>query len=189
MSEVVLALDRSLTDGATSYRAQVCGRPSGNIWEGWIEFQTGDGDWIRTPRETTQPDRAALHYWAGGLSVTYLEGALARALSPPAALPTLPAATAHFDGPAAREPADFDSAGDMAILDPFSVGASGETRLRGELGALRGWHLINIIRAYDLADDDLDLEALSEAELIDLIVAAVGPSPAAVKPSRPGRRS
>jgi hypothetical protein len=62
---------------------------------------------------------------------------------------------------------------DRAVLDPFSVGAKGETLLRSELGALRAWHLRNIVRAYALAPAEIDLEALSEPELVELIVAAV----------------
>jgi hypothetical protein len=158
--------------GQTSYRVQVCGRPQGNIWEGWIEFQSADGEWVHTPRETTQPDRAALQYWAGGLSATYLDGALARALTAPSVATTPPAAAARFDGPAARL-IDDGAAADPAILDPFSVGAKGEAMLRQELGALRGWHLRNIVRAYDLAEADTDLESLTESELIELIVTAV----------------
>lgn len=34
----------------------------------------------RTRRETTQPSRDALRYWATGLEPTYLQGALERAL-------------------------------------------------------------------------------------------------------------
>ncbi len=45
-----------------------------------------------------------------------------------------------------------------------------------ELGALRAWHLRNIIRAYRLADDARDLDVLSEPELVELIVRAVGPA-------------
>ncbi len=62
---------------------------------------------------------------------------------------------------------------DVAILDPYSVGAKGEALLRSELGALRGWHLRNIIRAYELADVRINLDALSEVELVELIVAEV----------------
>jgi hypothetical protein len=62
------------------YSAQVAGRQAGNVWEGWIEFAAADGsDVRRSPRETTQPDREALEYWATGLSPTYLEGAFRRA--------------------------------------------------------------------------------------------------------------
>ncbi|HEX5438895.1 MAG TPA: hypothetical protein VFW98_17210 [Gemmatimonadaceae bacterium] len=71
----------------TRYRALIYGeqRPQGN-WSGWIEFvPSGDttlqlGRRSRTGQETSQPDRAALEYWAGGLEPLYLEGALARAL-------------------------------------------------------------------------------------------------------------
>jgi hypothetical protein len=56
------------------------------------------------------------------------------------------------------------------------VGAKGEDLLRSELGALRTWHLRNIIRGYDLVDPSLDLAQLQSAELIDLIVAAVQPA-------------
>jgi len=50
-------------------------------WEGWIEFRpaAGVGDVRRTGRETTQPDRGALRYWASGLEPVYLQGAFARA--------------------------------------------------------------------------------------------------------------
>ena len=48
-------------------------------WEGWIEFRAPSGDARRTGRETTQPDREALRYWASGLEPVYLEGAFSRA--------------------------------------------------------------------------------------------------------------
>ena len=50
-------------------------------WEGWLEFNPVDkmGAVLRTERETTQPDRAALEYWASGLEPLYFEGAFARA--------------------------------------------------------------------------------------------------------------
>ena len=53
----------------------------GRTWVGWLEFRPlGGGAALRTERETTQPDRGALEYWASGLEHTYLEGALARAV-------------------------------------------------------------------------------------------------------------
>ena len=46
--------------------------------------------------------------------------------------------------------------------------------LRSQLGALSGWHLINIIEAYGLSDQrTADLEATPEAALTELIVSAV----------------
>jgi len=88
---------------------------------------------------------------------------------------TTPARAALFESPAPHPVADIVEP-DRAVLDPFSVGAKGEELLRRELGALRGWHLRNIIRAYDLADADVDLEVLSEPELIELIVQGVEPA-------------
>ena len=49
-------------------------------WEGWLEFVPASGGASRrTGRETTQPDRDALAYWASGLEPIYLDGAFARA--------------------------------------------------------------------------------------------------------------
>lgn len=179
MAEVVHQFDaRVLLDGRP-YIAQVVGRPEGNIWEGWIEFAAEDGsDALRTPRETTQPDRDALIYWASGVSGTYLEGALQRALNPQARrrLPT-PMPKPFFEAPAPPPGADLVApdlvAPERAVLDPFSVGAKGERLLRQELRALRGWHLRNIVRAYGLAAADVDLEAMGEPDLVELIVGAV----------------
>ena len=51
-------------------------------WAGWLEFRPREGDEqsLRTGQETSQPDRRALEYWAGGLEPVFLEGALARAV-------------------------------------------------------------------------------------------------------------
>lgn len=55
----------------------------GGRWEGWLEFVlAGDEETVRTSRETEQAKRDDLNYWAQGLSATYLEGALERALRP-----------------------------------------------------------------------------------------------------------
>jgi len=55
-------------------------RADGN-WEGWLEFCPENAlVGIRTGRETTQPHRSALAYWASGLEPIYLEGAFDRAL-------------------------------------------------------------------------------------------------------------
>jgi hypothetical protein len=174
MSEVIHIYDAIAHDGVT-YNAQVVGRTAGHIWEGWIEFESRDGaDVRRTPRETTQPNRAALTYWASGLSRTYLEGALRRALEPlivrPRTEPAMPFFQTPAPGPAATAPPT-----DRAILNPFSVATKGEEMLRRELSALRGWHLRNIVRAYGLADEAIDLELFTEAELIEVIVSRVQP--------------
>jgi hypothetical protein len=64
------------------YDALIYGEQAGNgPWEGWIEFVPlgGAAPSRRTGRETTQPDRVALEYWATGLQPLYLLGAFERA--------------------------------------------------------------------------------------------------------------
>lgn len=72
----------SLSDSdGTGYVARACGRlRTDGLWEGWLEFEREDGsDVVRTARETTQPNRADLLYWAVRLTPVYLEGAFRRA--------------------------------------------------------------------------------------------------------------
>jgi hypothetical protein len=60
------------------------------------------------------------------------------------------------------------------VLNPFSVFRKGETLLRRQLMAFDRWHLVNIIRAYELSD--LPREALNRmalSELIELILDGV----------------
>jgi hypothetical protein len=69
-------------EDGTEYEAHVYGaRRDDGTWAGWIEFHSrGDsGKVLSTGQETSQPDRRALDYWAGGLERVYLEGALSRA--------------------------------------------------------------------------------------------------------------
>ena len=146
-----------------SYRAQACGSQRGNTWEGWIEFIPVDGGpAVRSSRETTQPNFTDAQYWASGLTHVYLEGALKRALNPvvrPVHVPSAPV----FDGPAPD-----------AILDPFSVYAKGEALLRQELSALSAWHLVNIIRAYELSDHAVsNLNVMRTPALVDIIIDGV----------------
>lgn len=50
------------------------------IWEIWLEFRgLGRDVRLRTRRESEQPDRRAVLYWASGLQPSYLDGALLRA--------------------------------------------------------------------------------------------------------------
>jgi hypothetical protein len=175
MAEVIHVFEHPLTLDNVAYTVQVCGRPAGNIWEGWIEFLSDESDDVRrTRRETTQPTRSALEYWAGGLSATYLEGAMQRTFDPPPIRQRMVRSRPQFDGPAEPLP-PYPVVAESAILDPFSVGAKGEDLLRRELGALADWHLRNIVRVYELADESVDIEQLSQAELIELIVSAVDP--------------
>ena len=83
MAELIQRYETRVEDGAgTSYEAAVYGaaREDGT-WEGWIEFRPAarSGPARRTGRETSQPNREALAYWASGLEPVYLEGAFARA--------------------------------------------------------------------------------------------------------------
>lgn len=63
-----------------SWIARAYGRRRAGDWIGWLVFVDADGRRIATDRETTQPDRRALEYWASGIEPIYLDGALTRAL-------------------------------------------------------------------------------------------------------------
>lgn len=66
------------------YRVSIYGEPrTDGTWEAYLEFVSTSGEVaaLRTPRETTQPDRRALEYWATGLEPLYLTGAFARAVA------------------------------------------------------------------------------------------------------------
>jgi hypothetical protein len=80
-----------------------------------------------------------------------------------------------YDEPASAAPSVADVTPEAdPVLNPFSVYAKGEDLLRRQLGALSRRHLLAIIIGYDLADGSgVDLDALTTAELIDLIVGAV----------------
>jgi hypothetical protein len=69
--------------GGRTYRARVYGAVDADAhWGGWIIFfPVGGGRAIATGRETTQSSLANLTHWAAGLTPTYLEGALVRALA------------------------------------------------------------------------------------------------------------
>jgi hypothetical protein len=72
---------RFQADDGTVYAILARGDLRGDgMWEGWLEFQPLDGGLPqRTGRETTQPNRDALVYWASGLEPIYFEGAFERA--------------------------------------------------------------------------------------------------------------
>ena len=179
MADVVAIYHKSpliLPDGRV-YTAQACGRERDDgIWEGWFEFVPDDGSVVfRSSRETTQPNRAALEYWAAGITPVYLEGALDRTLTPPPTVVEPPVIPSVYDEPAPAEGAGAAVASKIEpVLDPFSVYAKGEDLLRRQLAALSPRHLRAIIIAYALAEPaTIDLEALTAPELVALIVAAV----------------
>jgi hypothetical protein len=164
-------------EDGTLYQAQACGAsmPDG-LWEAWIEFIPVDGGQpIRSPRETTQPNRTDTIYWASGLTPVYLEGALQRARRGPVvkraiARPTAP----FFDRPAVVVADDRVRPVGEAILDPFAVYERGDVALRQKLRALSAIHLVNIIAAYNLSDEPAAaLSHLPHATLVDIIAAAV----------------
>lgn len=176
MAEVLVQFQEPVSSAeGTFYTARVCGRPAPDGgWEGWIEFVPGDGSPVlRSQRETRQPDRDALLYWATGLTQVYLEGSLGRTLEPPRPPRQAVHVEPAYDGPA-PSPWTPPAPAAQAVLDPFSVYAKGEDLLRQELNALSEWHLRNIIRAYGLLDADTpEIQALTRAELAERIVLAV----------------
>lgn len=176
MAEVLVEFDAAFPGpGGATYTPRACARLGDDgLWEGWIEFSDiAAGAVIRSSRETTQPTRDDVMYWATGLSRVYLEGALARALAParravPHAVDRQPA----YDGPApAVTPVDVDAAS-RSVLDPFAVYAQGESVLRQELTALEPDHLRAIVRAYALGGG-AGAQALHRDVLVEYIVAEV----------------
>jgi hypothetical protein len=165
--------DLVFDDEGRAYTARACGAEMDDgRWQGWIEFlPVNDESPIRSGRETTQPNRQHVEYWATGLSEVYLEGALQRALKPfkPPPEPAIPPPV--FDGPAepAVAPGEPES-----ILNPFSVYRKGEELLRSQLAALSSWHLANIIRAHGLSElDGSALNRMSPEVLSEIIVQGV----------------
>jgi hypothetical protein len=175
VAEVLVEYAEAVTsEDGKNYIARAVGSemPDGK-WQGWIEFvPIGEGEPVRSSRETTQPNRTDTDYWATGITYVYLEGALRRALHRPA----LPLAKL-VDPPLFKEPARnfiVKSDGNESVLDPFSVYRKGEALLRRQLSAFAGWHLVNIIRRYELSDEDpARLSATEPAQLVELIIDAV----------------
>jgi hypothetical protein len=106
MAETLLPFQAPVTGlGGSKYSARAVGvEVPGGTWHGWIEFvPLAGGDPLRSPRETTQPNRVNAVYWATGLTAVYLEGALVRALreSRPSVVPEPEPDPPHPDGRAA----------------------------------------------------------------------------------------
>jgi hypothetical protein len=159
------------------YWGRALGRPMDDrMWEGWVEFTlNGDDTVVSTSRETEQPNRADLVYWAQGLSAAYLEGALDRALRP---APQPPESTPRRFVP--RAPRSTPARGNVAmrsrvVLDPFQTYAEGEQLLRSQLHALSHDHLQNIVEAYGFTDDGNPdwARTASDEELAEHIVSSV----------------
>jgi hypothetical protein len=106
MAEILVKFDESITaPGGETYFAQAVGRAvEGGLWEGWLEFvpASDTAEALGSGRETTQPNRTDLEYWAQGLTKVYLEGALARAVwlaEPPRDIPATDPEPPRFTAP------------------------------------------------------------------------------------------
>lgn len=177
MAEVLVRFDSVLTapDGRR-FAPQACGRPAGNVWEGWIEFVPLDGGTsLRTTRETEQPNRDTLMYWAQGLTDVYLDGALSRALGKEPSIVEQPRPLeSYFEGPAATGvgTAAVRSLHVHPVLDPFRVAEQGEDILLRELSALDTAHIRDIVLAYGLSSSD-QARAATREQLTAVVIAAV----------------
>jgi hypothetical protein len=132
-------------------------------------------------------------YWATGLTLVYLQGALRRALKPVQVVQRSFDARPLYDAPAPERPV-VSVSGARAfrahpVLNPFLVYEQGEDVLRSELGALDAARLRDIIRGYSLRGDTADLMRTSEAELADIIVSSVRERFAAGGVGEEGRKS
>lgn len=178
MAEVLVVYDIQLQgqDGGL-YGARACGRQRADgLWEGWIEFDAAGGGTIQTGRETTQPNRADLMYWATGLTAGYLDGALLRTLRPERRIDARVDARARpaFSGPDLRDQRESGAVPAHAVLDPFQVYAEGADVLRGQLSALSAGQLGNIVKAYGLSGETAEvIDRMARPDLVALILAAV----------------
>lgn len=176
MAEVLITFSEPIQSRSGDvYIARACAGPGDTgMWEGWIEFlPVGGGEPIESGRETTQPNRTDAEYWASGLATVYLEGALERALHPATrvGVPAPEPAAVHprWHATPTATPPMVES-----VLNPFSVYRKGEALLRRQLAALSGWHLVNIILAHELSQQDAAaLAATPDNVLVELIVSEV----------------
>lgn len=176
MAEVLVAFtDEVVGRDGRRYEPRACGRLTDDgLYEGWIEFApVGGGTPARTPRETLQPNRPDLVYWATGLTHAYLEGALSRALAEPLVIEHERAVPTMFEGPAPHRVSDPNGIRlPRAVLNPYEVYQQGESVLVAELGALSAGHLRDIVLAYGFASPET-AERASAGELLRMVVDGV----------------
>ncbi len=179
MAEVLVKFDEPIaaTDGKIYFAHAVGKEVDGGRWDGWLEFQEVNDalDALASGRETTQPNRKNLEYWAQGLTKVYLEGALDRAISlaqPPRERAPLEAEPSRFPEPASRSstPSTPSSLAPRAILDPFQVYSQGEQILRSELNALARDHLENIAAANGIGANSSGIKPVAREDLIEAII-------------------
>ena len=171
MSEVLVRYTATVRgDDGEEFIPQVCGGVADDgLWEAWIEFVSPTRS-VRTGRETEQPNRDALMYWAQGLTATYLEGALVRATREPVQAPLEPSISPVFERPAGP-PGARPFKPQRAILNPFTTFDEGEDLLRGQLMALSHDNLTRIVEEFQLG-----VPAAGDApkrELVESMVTAV----------------
>ena len=157
------------------YYARVLGQLAGDgLWEAWIEFTlAGAEESVSTRRETEQPKREDLRYWAQGLSVAYLEGALERALAP-APRPVIVEPRVFVDSAPKPLPPRPAVVPKRVVLDPFQTFVQGEDLLRSQLFALSHDDVQNIVEAYRFSPDDpRRLREAPLAELVECVVSGV----------------
>lgn len=175
MAQTVVQFDTPLVGaGGPEYLVRACGRERDDgLWEGWLEFvDSATGEVVRTVRETTQPNLTDLKYWATGLTPVYLQGALERTLRVRPQAPPAAVSPPAYDGPSPR--ARRERFAPDSVLNPFSVYAKNPDLLAQELTALRAFHLRQIIRDYELVDENsVRLENMTEPELGSLIMQRV----------------
>jgi hypothetical protein len=189
MADVLVRFETVLTapDGRR-FAPQACGQPAGNVWEAWIELVPLDGSTpLRTERETEQPNRDDLMYWAEGLTAVYLDGALSRALQKRPIVERPRPLESSFEGPAAPgvRTAAVPSLPVHPVLDPFRVAQQGEDILARELSALDTAHIRDIVLAYELSSPDRARSAPRD-ELTAIIIAAVRGTPGTVRDAERG---
>jgi hypothetical protein len=177
MAEVLMSYEHPVADEEGTYHARAVGRQaSDGMWEGWIEFvPLHGGDIVLVSgRETRQPEREHLVYWASGLTPVYLEGALHRARRP-VTVRVRTVEAPRSDAPAPRQvlPPHATHGRPEPVLDPFEIGARNLDILRQELTALNRPRLLNIIAAYDLNPAGEDVSWMTDAQLVHFIVIAV----------------
>jgi hypothetical protein len=136
-------------------------------------------DTLCSDRETTQPNRSNVEYWAQGLTRVYLEGALQRAIACAHQTTAQRAGEARVIRRAPPKRRETQAANRpvarRAILDPYSVYMQGEEVLRSELNALSRSHVETIVDAYGFSPNvsPADLTSISHEQLIDTIVDGV----------------
>ncbi len=176
MAEVLVQFDTVMRapDGRW-FVPRACGRRAGHVWEGWIEFVPADHSpaAIRTGKETVQPNRTDLMYWATGLTRIFLEGALGRALAGPVYIERERPLHPVFEGPGPSVVvADRRPVQPHPVLDPFETYLQGGDVLVRELGALDVPRLRDIVQAYGFAERGR-ADAAGREELTALIMAGV----------------